>query len=153
MFRQTIIIVLSLATVAITLALVVSAFCPLETGYRWVPFSASSWVNVQVEGGCITVTRRTSPPLVTPQAVFMEDLLRPVPKQFAGIAWSRNRVSCRLGPSLVLVAILAIYPTIAFIRGPWRRRRHRKRGLCPRCGYDLTGNVSGTCPECGREIG
>jgi hypothetical protein len=23
---------------------------------------------------------------------------------------------------------------------------------CRRCRYDLTGNVSGTCPECGREI-
>jgi hypothetical protein len=23
-------------------------------------------------------------------------------------------------------------------------------GLCGRCGYDLTGNVSGTCPECGQ---
>jgi hypothetical protein len=29
----------------------------------------------------------------------------------------------------------------------------RDRGLCPACGYDLTGNVSGTCPECGRKIG
>ena len=26
----------------------------------------------------------------------------------------------------------------------------RKRGLCPSCGYDLTGNVSGVCPECGQ---
>jgi hypothetical protein len=25
----------------------------------------------------------------------------------------------------------------------------RDRGLCPHCGYNLTGNVSGTCPECG----
>ena len=28
----------------------------------------------------------------------------------------------------------------------WRRRR---RGRCVGCGYNLTGNVSGTCPECG----
>jgi hypothetical protein len=27
-------------------------------------------------------------------------------------------------------------------------RRHRP-GLCRACGYDLTGNVSGVCPECG----
>lgn len=26
----------------------------------------------------------------------------------------------------------------------------RRRGRCERCGYDLTGNESGTCPECGR---
>ena len=32
----------------------------------------------------------------------------------------------------------------------WRTRRKRvTRGLCPSCGYDLTGNTSGVCPECG----
>src|SRR5262249_39567254 len=31
----------------------------------------------------------------------------------------------------------------------WRRdQRHVQPGHC-RCGYDLTGNVSGRCPECG----
>jgi len=49
-----------------------------------------------------------------------------------------------------------LYPAVAFIRGPLRRWRHgryrRRRGLCSRCGYDLTGNVSGICPECGRPI-
>ena len=31
----------------------------------------------------------------------------------------------------------------------WRRDRRHPRGHCQRCGYDLTGNVSGRCPECG----
>ena len=34
-------------------------------------------------------------------------------------------------------------------------RRHRKRlaeGHCCHCGYNLTGNVSGVCPECGERI-
>ena len=43
----------------------------------------------------------------------------------------------------------AAYPAIAFIRGPLRRWRRRKKGLCIGCGYNLTGNVSGVCPECG----
>ena len=30
-----------------------------------------------------------------------------------------------------------------------RKRRHRRPGVC-RCGYDLRGNPSGRCPECGR---
>ena len=34
--------------------------------------------------------------------------------------------------------------TVAF----WPRRRP-KPGCCSSCGYDLTGNVSGRCPECG----
>ncbi len=25
-------------------------------------------------------------------------------------------------------------------------------GFCRKCGYNLTGNVSGRCPECGREV-
>jgi DMSO/TMAO reductase YedYZ heme-binding membrane subunit len=29
------------------------------------------------------------------------------------------------------------------------RRLRRERGQCVRCGYDLRGNVSGVCPECG----
>jgi hypothetical protein len=34
-----------------------------------------------------------------------------------------------------------------------RVEHHRsKEGLCLKCGYDLTGNVSGTCPECGAEV-
>ena len=47
-----------------------------------------------------------------------------------------------------LSACLALYPTIAFIQGPVRRRRRARKGLCLKCGYDLTGNVSGVCPEC-----
>jgi hypothetical protein len=34
-----------------------------------------------------------------------------------------------------------------------KRERRRRQGLCTKCGYDLTGNVSGTCPECGGKIG
>ena len=31
----------------------------------------------------------------------------------------------------------------------WRDRRRRSPTACRSCGYDLTGNVSGVCPECG----
>jgi len=33
----------------------------------------------------------------------------------------------------------------------WRWDRPRP-GQCPSCGYDLTGNESGFCPECGTEV-
>jgi hypothetical protein len=29
-----------------------------------------------------------------------------------------------------------------------RRRQRARKGLCPVCAYDLTGNISGVCPEC-----
>lgn len=43
----------------------------------------------------------------------------------------------------------AVFPCVAFLRGPCRRYRRRRRGRCARCGYDLTANTSGVCPECG----
>jgi hypothetical protein len=32
-------------------------------------------------------------------------------------------------------------------------RRRAERGLCTGCGYDLRGNASGVCPECGAALG
>ena len=51
-----------------------------------------------------------------------------------------------------LALVFAAYPALIFIRGPLRRWRRRYKGLCLKCGYDLTGNVSGTCPECGTAV-
>lgn len=33
-----------------------------------------------------------------------------------------------------------------------RRARYVPPGHCPQCRYDLTGNLSGKCPECGTPI-
>ena len=55
-------------------------------------------------------------------------------------------------PSWLATILLAVYPTITFVRGPFRRWRRRWKGLCPDCAYDLTGNESGVCPECGKAI-
>ena len=62
-----------------------------------------------------------------------------------------NRLSVTLVRSSMWTVslLLAAYPTMAFIRGPLRRYRRRKHGLCLACAYDLTGNKSGVCPECG----
>ena len=55
-------------------------------------------------------------------------------------------------PLWLLVGAFASYPVLAFIRGPLRRWRRRRRGLCVNCAYDLTGNVTGVCSECGTKI-
>jgi hypothetical protein len=52
-------------------------------------------------------------------------------------------------PLPMVFAVLIAYPTLTFIRGPLRRWRRRRQGLCVKCAYDLTGNESGVCPECG----
>ena len=51
---------------------------------------------------------------------------------------------------LWLPFLLAAVPTwFLFYRD---RRRRIPPGHCQRCGYNLTGNTSGICPECGEQI-
>jgi hypothetical protein len=51
-------------------------------------------------------------------------------------------------PLWALLPLLAVLP--AWRARSWRLERHRRRfGLCAACGYDLKGNASGVCPECG----
>ncbi len=43
-------------------------------------------------------------------------------------------------------------PLLAALGLIWMRRRRSKRNGCQQCGYNLTGNTSGICPECGTAI-
>jgi hypothetical protein len=60
------------------------------------------------------------------------------------------RSSFRFPLHLIVIVLLPIlvYPFLPFAT----RRYRRKHGLCLHCGYDLTGNISGVCPECGTAI-
>ena len=47
-------------------------------------------------------------------------------------------------------AIILAVPPVWGATSLVRRRRLRRQGLCPQCGYDLRGgHASGRCPECG----
>ena len=61
-------------------------------------------------------------------------------------------IVCPFWLPFILCFLFLIYPALAYMRGPLGRHGRRKRGLCLNCGYDLTGNVSGICPECGEKI-
>ncbi len=47
-----------------------------------------------------------------------------------------------------LMLVVAGLPTLIL----WYRDRPPREGYCDKCGYNLTGNTSGTCPECGEPI-
>jgi hypothetical protein len=52
-------------------------------------------------------------------------------------------------PATIIPCLAAAW----FVSRTKRRRIARlAAGLCEHCGYDLTGNVSGVCPECGKSI-
>ena len=64
-------------------------------------------------------------------------------------AWSWVRQSRYIAVPLYAVLAAVAIPTLLV----WRLwPKPIKPGHCP-CGYDLTGNVSGKCPECGVETG
>ncbi len=54
-------------------------------------------------------------------------------------------------PFWVPLGLFMFYPTITFIRSR-RLKRWKIKGHCLKCGYNLTGNVSGKCSECGTPI-
>lgn len=43
----------------------------------------------------------------------------------------------------------ALFSLVSWLRFKWRRRGAADEPLCDACGYNLTGNTSGVCPECG----
>jgi hypothetical protein len=101
---------------------------------------------------------------VTPVLVYEREVKRgatslsytwidPCPHGLSASATRGTLVTRQVEMTLWLpLLVFLLFPVVAFIRGPVRRWRRRKRGECVACGYDLTGNVSGICPECGAEI-
>ena len=53
-------------------------------------------------------------------------------------------------------SVLVVAPLLVVLGVRWcyrdRRGERLHRGECPHCGYSLTGNLSGVCPECGTRV-
>jgi len=103
--------------------------------------------------GIVTSTRHGSLPVPTGWAVFWSDAsawrerlsslwwlprVQRLPGVMAGVL---TVVSVPIWIPLLLAAV----PTAVLF---WRDRRRIPPGHCQQCGYNLTGNVSGRCPEC-----
>lgn len=75
-----------------------------------------------------------------------------------GTYWKPKRIDYGLGMSQVTIPLwiptsffLAIL-CVSWALPAYRRRKRRQHGLCLVCAYDLTGNVSSICPECGAKV-
>lgn len=55
-------------------------------------------------------------------------------------------------PLSLSTIVLALSGTIPFALGPAQRWRRKRNGCCVDCGYNLSGNRSGRCPECGMRL-
>jgi hypothetical protein len=123
---------------------------------RWVN-PASTW-SIDLAGGNLTVqwaepaprswfTNLTGRPRWEVRENDHNMLLWPVFRRFTNpIVGSLSRIEVPLGIPL----LLCVFTIILLVQ---LDRRHRPPGHCQNCGYDLTGNVSGRCPECGTAVG
>jgi hypothetical protein len=62
--------------------------------------------------------------------------------------WNPPSIDDVLFYPLIGIALVIILYILAR-NGGWRRWHRRRRGACLNCGYDLRGDVSHGCPECG----
>ena len=67
---------------------------------------------------------------------------------FGRLGVSRTRISASGYVHLSLPLLATLFPALML----WWPRRLSLPGHCAPCGYDLTGNVSGVCPECGEKV-
>ena len=67
------------------------------------------------------------------------------PRFWPGLVLSTGKASIPLWALLLISTV----PTLL----AWRKlRREYPPGHCEKCGYDLTGNVTGRCSECGESV-
>ena len=75
-------------------------------------------------------------------------------RQVCGLRLPTCFVSSRKGSPLTYSALIPLWIPFLVSVIPtcilWLLDRRNKIGVCDKCGYDLTGNVSGVCPECGK---
>ena len=162
MIRKTLIILLTILALGTAIAWIGSLVAPLPTTRDWTSWSGpGSKTRYMIHNGWIGIARNVD---VSSPNYIMD--WRGA-SHFAGFWYWRNfrapespggrilrgvpmkRVTVVVFPLWFPFLLFFAYPVLAFIWGPWRRHRHRRKGLCLKCGYDLTGNVSGRCPECG----
>lgn len=55
-------------------------------------------------------------------------------------------------PVATIILLIALSPFLAAVARTLRAEHRQNNGHCTSCNYNLTGNVSGVCPECGTKI-
>ena len=176
MIRKAIIVVLTLGAVGIGVVEATTFFMPLW----WVWESKPASLAVYVGDGAVETRYRTiKPGKTTPfwrhggWAGFTWEMRHDIhtwDSWMRGDHYIRVRKYSPKPPDAVFIPASYRYecririplwaPFIAFLFVPaatvvtTRLIRHmrKRRGLCVKCAYNLTGNESGTCPECGTEI-
>jgi hypothetical protein len=157
----------AVSVLSLVACLALAALCVRSywIGDTFTAFSPNSIYSVVMEQGRIVLARdidRGAHPWLRapPRAFHTSD--RPPLRRWAVQFSYNNRHSLYdyprgasgnvlVFPILLLAVATAMVPACWLSALLWKRSR-RKAGSCRRCGYNLTGNTSGVCPECGTPV-
>ncbi len=142
-------LLLLLATVGLILRDQVFRDHFISSSTSWESQSEKLWVELGTSPSGLFVTVHTelgNPPRIIPDRDYGILGFR----YSSGLDLGSSRFTAIAVPYWFLILTLAIAPIYW-----WRKKRMQLKrvGKCPSCGYDLTGNESGVCPECGKTIG
>ncbi len=163
MIRKAVILVLTLgASMAATIGVLSGSGCTSWSQPLWASgefATTNSWSTTLFLGPSR---------LMVTQIEFLDAYAVPSQKRYSGPGWLYDRSVMLNEPSglyirhsmlivaffipILLALLFSLYPAVLFIRGPLRRYRRRKKGLCVKCGYSLRGLPEPRCPECGGRI-
>lgn len=132
----------------------------LSSGGYWVYLTDGNRVTLYISGGVATATVHPAPGIKATffacgrkhYAMFPEHLpsWRPFRLwQHQQAKWWQGSQDVTQVPLTVVTGVFLL-PTLSC--WVWALRRRIPPGHCRACSYDLTGNTSGTCPECGTAI-
>ena len=150
-----------MATALIAIAWVLSCFFAIVFG-RTIGGNASYCTDYcGLAGGCFFAQHDhlvSTIPFDTPLASKPLQLRR-VPRwtmRWRPI-WHRSKSTVRFISRNKLSLELPLWIPLCLVAGPtavllWRGRRRTPSPCCPFCDYNLTGNTTGTCPECGNPV-
>lgn len=145
--------ILSSIALVTTLALWIASYWPC--GFLFFT-STTSW-TVDLWEGTLMVEKETfSDPhpasgLVVGSAPFRP--FRGLRTNFVPFFYSDPHRHLQLGLPLLYPALLFLVLPLLWLLPFHLRFLRRARNQCLRCGYNLTGNLSGICPECGNPTG
>jgi hypothetical protein len=144
-----------------TLGCLLLATLFVGSGWQWVVCDGSvgePWLQCGVRQGILSFAALNKRPFGFPPGTrfwLLDPSAYPASGSEPRFVWWPGSL-LRASPGYWHIYIPLWLPLVALLPPTlwlWHRDRRRPRpGYCRRCDYDLTGNVSGVCPECGTPI-
>lgn len=149
----------------------VAAFCFLSSAWVFSFAYSLNWYHVghgshndftfRLTHGTVRVswinTAFASPPFASANAVTMQPHWETYFESLTIMRFGMELPSYSSSPGTATSVSIPLWMpliTLLLLATAFKKWSHQTTSVktCGKCGYDLTGNVSGRCPECGQEI-